>query len=122
MSRTRVFLIAVVIALIIGLAATVAGGVVVRDHSWCDCTSNPNVYYGMYGWPFEWRTNAPYWMIKATEADGGVWGYNREGFSFGRFALVSLMFTTPIVAVESAGFAMWWAWRRRGFLRRTSSA
>jgi hypothetical protein len=57
-------------------------------------------------------------MIEATGADLGIRGYNREGFSFGRFAATTLFFTAPFVAVETIGFGMWWAWRsfrlRRG--------
>jgi len=111
MSRTRVLLIAAAVAIFVGIVTTIAGGLLIRDHSWCDCTANPNVYYGMYGWPIEWRTNAPYRMIEATEADRGIWGYNREGFSFGRFAMVSLFFAASVVAVEVAGLGVWWAWR-----------
>ena len=111
MSRTRVLLITAAIAVSIGLVTTIAGGLLVRSGSWCDSTANPTMCYGEYGWPIEWRTKAPYRMIEATGADLGIWGYNREGFSFGRFATVTLFFAAPVVAVEVAGLGVWWAWR-----------
>jgi len=125
MSRTRVSLIALAAATLIGLAATIAGGILVRSADGTDCTG-PCLTYSKYGWPLQWRTTAPWRYIRSTQADEGIspaiWGYNREGFSFGLFTTDMLFFATPVLAVESAGFAVWWACRRRGFLRRTSSA
>ena len=120
MSRTRVLLIAAAVALFVGVAATVAGGILVQSGSVTDCSPNPCVRYKAYGWPLKWRTNTPWHGIQTTGMDRGIFGYNREGFSFGMFATVTLFFAAPVVAVEVAGLGAWWAWRsfrlRRGRL------
>ena len=68
MSRTRVFLIALAAATLIGLSATIAGGFLVRSRDGTDC-AGPCVTYSKYGWPLEWRTNAPWPYIQATQAE-----------------------------------------------------
>jgi hypothetical protein len=98
MSRTRVFLIAAAIATLTGLSATIAGGILVRSSGGTDCTG-PCVTYSEYGWPLQWRTTAPWHYIQATEPEEcigcAIWGYNREGFSFGSFATDTLFFAIP---------------------------
>ena len=114
MSRTRIFLIAMAIATLIGIATTIAGGLLVRREDGTNC-AGPCVTYSEYGWPLQWRTTAPWHYIQATQAEDcigcAIWGYNREGFSFGSFATDTLSFGAPVVAVEVAGLGVWWAWR-----------
>lgn len=107
MPRGKLILIAFTVALCAGLLLTIAGGILVRRGSVTDCAPNPCVRYSGYGWPLEWRTNTPWPLIQTTGMDVGVWGYNQDGFSFGRFATNVLLISTPVVGVEAGGFALW---------------
>jgi hypothetical protein len=39
--------------------------------------------------------------------DRGIFGYNRDGFSFGRFATDVLLLSMPALALEAGAFALW---------------
>ncbi len=107
MPKGRLMLIALTVALCAGVLLTVASGLLVRRGSVTDCAASPCVRYSAYGWPLKWRTNTPWPLIQTTGMDLGVWGYDRDGFSFGRFATNTLLLSVPVVVIEIAGFGIW---------------
>jgi hypothetical protein len=58
-----------------GVAAALASSFLFTSHWGAVCDSNPCTTYHDYGWPLEWRTNAPAWLIRSVEADEGTFYY-----------------------------------------------
>jgi hypothetical protein len=94
---------AVAVALAIGVAATGAGALLHREEGRsCGEGGRDCVYYDYYGWPWEWGTSAPDWVIQRTleNSECGSFCYNEEGYSGGIFLFTTAMWTLAALVAE----------------------
>ncbi len=68
--------------------------------------------YYLYGWPWDWRTDAPASLINNTRNDESLFAYNDNGFAPAVFfATTSMWFIAALIA-EGLLFVLGWAVRR----------
>lgn len=83
-----------------------------------NCGTNPCTTYYEEGWPIPWKTDAPAWLIHASERDAGLFGYGDSGISGDAlifdFAFWLIAFIAPM--------AMLYALARRVFGRSGGDA
>ena len=108
---------AIVVALVIGIIATVLGGVIHEEpRGIVDCSTGPCTYYYERGWPFPWITNAPGWLTAVIEDNGGNFAYGENGLAELTFVVTVLMWFFVALPIQALLiFIGSFVWR---FLRR----
>jgi len=107
----------------VAVVATILGALLHESLAVTDCSPNPCVQYRDYGWPWEWKTNTPSWLIEETEMDRGVFGFNEEGYSFGILLFTATMWFVVALIMEGVlALIGWGAWRFLVVLKSFSPA
>jgi hypothetical protein len=94
---------AVAVALAIGVAATGASAIFHSvERRTCVEGNNDCAAYHNYGWPWEWASSAPDWVIQRTleNSECGSFCYNEEGYSGGIFLFTTAMWTLAALVAE----------------------
>ncbi len=93
----RWLVIAAFVGILAAMSATAASGWLHTEYFHRNCNYVPCLEYGVYGWPLDWRTDAPGSLLDRTEARG--WDeYPVDGISPSRFLVASVVwfaFLTP---------------------------
>jgi hypothetical protein len=102
---------ALAIALIVGVALTVAGALVhSEERRTCNEGNNGCVNYDVHGWPWEWRSDGPNWVLERQiqNSDPNFFSMNEGGLAPGVFIFIALMWFFAITAAEAAvGLSIW---------------
>jgi hypothetical protein len=100
-------LAAVVLAVAIGVAATIVGALV---HTETRHAEGPDQYH-LYGWPWDWRTDASTELIRVQRSNSDNYRYNDSGFALNVFLFTAAMWSVVALATQGIiaviGLRLW---------------
>lgn len=102
-----ILLAAVVLAITIGVGATIAGALAHTETRYAEGSHE----YHVDGWPWDWRTDASTELIRIQQSNSDNYRYNDSGFALNVFLFTAAMWSVVALATEGIvaviGLRLW---------------